>query len=339
VAELNIGWGIIGCGNIARHAIAPAVSASKNGRLVAIASRTSERAERLARELGATRAYAGYEDLLEDVDVTAVYIGLPNGLHARWARAAAEAGKHVLCDKSLTLDVESALGLREAFHSRGLRLAEGYMYRHHPQWEIVKCSLPAIGEIRILRAALCGKLAEQDHRWSAELGGGALFDVTCYAVNVARWLLAAEPCRVTAVARLRAPGVDESTHALLEFEGGAVALVAGSLVSAADQGVTIVGTEGKLEIPRPFVPHFDPTEIRLEKGGAVDVARVGGANHFLHQIEHFASLLIDPGRPNAPAEDGVENITACCAIRESYERGGAVELPAPMPFDLWLRGR
>src|SRR5262249_30693125 len=152
-----------------------------------------------------------------------------------------------------------------------------------------------------------------------ELGGGALFDVTCYAINVARWLLASEPRALRALARLRSPGVDESTHAVLEFENSVMAQVAGSLNSAPDQGVTILGTEATLEVVRPFAPHWDPTLVRVHRSGGTETHEIGGANHFLHQVEHFASLVLDATRPLDPAEDGVDNVIACCAVRSSYE--------------------
>src|SRR4051812_19117915 len=173
-----IGWGILGCGSIATHAVAPAIGWSHNGCLVAIASREKSTAEAKAKSLGASRAYAPYEVMLADPEVVAVYIGLPNGLHEAWAIAAIDAGKHVLCEKSLALSPASARRVCDAASKRGVRLVEAFMYRHHPQWSVVRGLLEerAIGDVRIVRAGLAGTLGaakKDDHRWSSELGGGA----------------------------------------------------------------------------------------------------------------------------------------------------------------------
>src|SRR5262249_55941033 len=201
-AMARVGWGILGCGSIATNAIGPAIRWSHNGHLVAVASRGADVAEAKRCELGAMRAYAPYDRLLEDREVDAVYIGLPNGLHEGWALRAAEAGKHVLCEKSLTLSAASARRTAEGFRARGLRLVEGVMYRHHPQWQAARGLLTGGGAVRFVRASLAGHVARSDHRWSRDLGGGALFDVTCYAVNAARFVLGTEPISVSAVAEL-----------------------------------------------------------------------------------------------------------------------------------------
>jgi len=156
----RVRWGIIGCGAIATSAIAPAIRWSANGALAAIASRSAERARTKAEELGADRAYGEYQALLDDPAVEVVYIGLPNGVHARWAIAAVEAGKHVLCDKSLTLSVDDARAVRVAAAARGRRVIEGFMVRHHPQWDLVRRVLSdgTIGAVRTVRAWFGGML-------------------------------------------------------------------------------------------------------------------------------------------------------------------------------------
>lgn len=329
---MKVRWGIIGCGSIATHAIAPAIRWSHNGELVAVASRDAASARSKAEAIAAPRAHASYEALLADDEIDAVYIGLPNGLHEEWALRAAAAGKHVLCDKSLTLTAASARRIAAAFRERGLRLVEGFMYRHHPQWEIVRHLLAdrAIGEVRSIRAGLTGTTrSEADHRFSPSLGGGALFDVTCYAVDAARMLLYAEPLRVTALAtRLHgaAHGVDASSSAVLEFPEGVLASVHGSLRSARDQHLSIIGTHGRIDVERPFDPEWAPTQIRLERETESRILAVGGANHFLHQMEHFAALVTDRHRPLFPAEDGVGNVTACEAIARSIDEGVTVTL-------------
>jgi len=328
---VNVRWGILGCGGIAKGAIAPAIVASCNGELVAVASRDLATARANAEVTGATRAHGSYDALLADDEIDAVFIGLPNGLHEPWAIRAAEAGKHVLCEKSLTLSSASARRMRAAFDGRGLRLVEAFMYRHHPQWEIVRSLLVqgAIGELRSLRAGFTSDgLPDGDHRFSVPLGGGALFDLTCYAVDAARYVLGAEPGRVSAHGVLFAPGgVDVTSTAILEFPGRVLATAHGSLRSAEDQFLVVVGTRGRIEVERPFVPEQSPATVRLELDGQPSRGlKAPGANHYVLQVEHFASLVRDRARPAFPAEDGVENVIACEAIAASIASGRTVSL-------------
>jgi predicted dehydrogenase len=316
----HVRWGILGCGSIATTAIAPAIHWADGNELLAVASRTQERADRKASEVHAPRAYGAYEAVLADSDIDALYIGVPNGEHARWAIAAAMAGKHVLCDKSLTLAAADARAVRAAFVEKNLVLVEGFMIRHHPQWTVVRELLDAgtVGTVRHVRAWLRARLDKpNDHRWSPELGGGALFDVTCYAVNAARLVIGEEPVRTLARATWAHGGsdVDASTDALLEFPGGAVASVHGSLEAPFEQGVVISGEKGRIVLDRPFIPHWDPTEIVIEVDGQPRQVRgIGGANHFLHMIEHVGRCMLDRKAPLFPAEDGVANVEACAAI-------------------------
>lgn len=313
-------WGVLGCGNIARAAIAPAIRWSNNGTLAAIGSRSRETAARLAGVLGVARAHGSYEALLADHEVDAVYIGLPNGLHTEWCLRAAEAGKHVLCEKSLALSRDDARRVTEVFRSKGLCLVEAFMYRHHPQWSVVRDALGSIGDVKYLRTSLSGMLSNaRDHRWSATLGGGALFDVSCYGVNVARFVLGREPLRVSGLAELRGE-VDVTTAATLEFAGGALASVCGSLGAAPEQSLVIVGTRGRIVVERPFIPEWSSTTVTVNER----VVEVAGANHFLHQMEHFASYVA--GGPVGPAEDGERNVAVCAAIAESIGLGRRVDL-------------
>jgi predicted dehydrogenase len=324
----KIGWGILGCGSIATHAIAPAIRWSHNGRLVAVASRAGATAARKARELDVERSYAPYEAMLEDPDIAAIYIGLPNGLHEEWAVRAAMAGKHVLCDKSLTLSEASARRMSALFASKGLRLVEGFMYRHHPQWAIVKQWIAehAIGEVQLVRASFSGYCPPGDHRWSPELGGGVLYDVGCYPIDVARFVLGAEPTKIAAIGVEHASTVERAVAATLEFPGGVLASVSASLEAHHEEQLVIVGNRGRIDVDRPFVPGWGSTSLRLTREQGASLVEVGGANHFLHQVEHFAHLVQDPAAPSAPAEDGLANAIVCSAVVASRSAGTAVTL-------------
>ena len=291
---------------------------SKTGELRAVGSRTEARARDRAELVGAWEAYGSYEALLADPEVDAVYIGLPNGEHARWALEAAKAGKHVLCDKSLTLSVDDAREVRDAFRAKKLRLVEGFMVRHHPQWALLRELLDAnaVGTVRHVRGWFRASLEnETDHRWSATLGGGALFDVGCYPINAARFVFGSEPLRAQATSRWKSPGVDISTDALLDFAGGGVAAIHGSLDAPFEEGLVVSGDKGRIVLGRPFVSHWDAVDVILERHGNREVRSIEGANHFLHMIEHVEACILDPEKALAPAEDGAANVAACMLVR------------------------
>lgn len=324
-------WGILGCGSIAEHAICPAIRWSPLSTLMAIASRDAAAAQTKAREVQAPRAYGSYDALLRDDEIDAVYIGLPNGLHEEWTIKAAAAGKHVLCEKSLALNSAAARRMVDACSSANVLLMEAFMYRHHPQWDHVREVLASgrIGDIVVVRAGLMGDLADTaNHRWSARIGGGALYDVTCYGINVARLLYRREPVSATAIAdRFTREGVDRTSTVMLDFGHGKLAVATGSLVSFNHQYCDIEGTRGRMTIRNPFIPGWDRTTISVQHGMNIDTIEVNGANHFLHQVEHFALCVQDRKRPLAPAEDGLANMLACEAAEQSWLSGKTVEVP------------
>lgn len=330
-AKPPVRWGILGCGSIAQHAICPAIRWSPLSTLIGVASRDPAAAQNKAREVQAPRAYGSYKALLDDPEIDAVYIGLPNGLHEEWTVKAAAAGKHVLCEKSLALTSPAARRMVESCRSHNVLLMEAFMYRHHPQWDHVREVLASgrIGDIVMIRAGLLGDLADTaNHRWSARIGGGALYDVTCYGINVARLLYGREPVSATSIAdRFTREGVDRTSSVMLDFGHGKLALATGSLVSFNHQFCDIEGTRGRISIRHPFIPGWERTSITVQHGMSVDLIEVNGANHFLHQIEHFCLCVQDRKRSLAPAEDGLANVLVCEAAEQSWLSGKTVEVP------------
>ncbi len=321
-------WGVIGCGIIARNAVCPAINVSHGGELVAVASRTAKRAAQLAEEVHAPRSHGSYEALLDDPEVEAVYIGLPNGLHPEWSIRSSEAGKHVLCEKSLSLGAESARRMAEAADRSNVRLMEAYMYRHHPQWETARSLIAegAIGEPRFVRAALVGNLSRdgENHRWSKEIGGGALFDVTCYAINMARFLFNAEPVSVqTSGTEWEPGGVDKTTTVLLDFGEERTAVATGSLALFRDQFCAVLGTEGAIHLERPVHPGREPARILLRNGKGEKTIETPGANHYLQMVEHFSACVHDPGQSLYPGEEGVAQMKVLAAAEEAWRSGTA----------------
>lgn len=317
-------WGILGPGRIACSALIPAMHHAANAEPVAVASRAGSRAREIAARFSISRAYEGYEALLDDPEIDAIYIALPNGLHAEWVCKAAAAGKHVLCEKSVALSVEDAKRMRGACWSSGVLLMEGFMYRHHPQWAVVKevVSSGQLGRVLSVDAHLSGHMPPRDHRWDAGLGGGALFDVTCYGINAARFVLDAEPLSVQAMADWVKTGADRNSKVIMSFPDGALASAWGSFAGQGGQSFRVVGAEGELWLDRPFVPHFDPVEVRIRRGGQTDVIKVGGANHYLHQVEYFSRCALSGEPLSGPGEDGVANVAVCVAARWSASRSG-----------------
>jgi len=325
-------WGILSTAGIARTKVIPGLRRAGRCEVVAIASRDHERATAVAGELGIPRAHASYEALLADPEVDAVYIPLPNHLHAEWAIAAARAGKHVLCEKPLALTVADAQRMVAACRAEGVHLMEAFMYRLHPSWVAVR-DLVASGRI--------GRLVAIDSWFSyfnddpsnirniREVGGGALFDVGCYCVNLSRMLFDAEPLAVDAWLR-RDPvtGIDIVTSAILGFESG-VATFTCSIRSEPDQRVHIYGTEGRISIAIPFnIPPDRPTEIWLTAGGdppvapATETLRFDVADPYAVEAERFAAAVLDGLPTPIPPADAVANLRVIERIFAAGEARG-----------------
>jgi len=261
VKELR--WGIIGTGRIATT-FARALEHADRGRLHAVASRSQENADRFGSAHGASRTYAGYDAMLRDPDVDAVYISLPNPMHAEWAIRSAEAGKHVLCEKPITLNAYDTMAVIEAARRNDVFLMEAFMYRCHPQTErlVELLRQKVIGDVRMVRASFSFKGAYDlnDRFFNNALGGGGITDLGCYTVSMVRLVAAAalgrdtvEPLEVHAAGHVGAESrVDEYTAATLLFPGDIVAEVSCGIQLAMDRDVHVFGTEGRITLPDPW---------------------------------------------------------------------------------------
>ena len=257
---LRLNWGIIGTADIGRGQVAPAIQGSQYGRVAAIASRDEKKARTYAKEIGIEKVYGDYAALLADDDIDAVYIPLPNSLHAEWIERSAEARKAILCEKPLATNAADAACAIEVCKRHDVRLMEGFMYRFHPQTHRVQEVIESgeIGEVREVHAHLSVNIrrdADRSNiRFQPELGGGALLDMGCYSVSIARMCFASEPQRVTGLTRIDdALGVDVSVAAILEFREG-VAFVGGSFEADGNGSYKIVGSQGSIEVPRGIIP-------------------------------------------------------------------------------------
>jgi predicted dehydrogenase len=310
-------WGILSTADIGVSKVIPAIQRAADCEVVAIASRDGARARAAADELGIPVAHASYEALLAD-DVDAIYLPLPNDLHAPWTIAAVEAGKHVLCEKPLALDAAQAQVMVAAADAAGVKLAEAFMYRHHPTW-VDAVRLVRTGAIGGLRAVQSWFSYHNDDpaniRNRPEHGGGALMDIGCYCINLSRWLFDSEPVDVEAmVQRDPVMGVDTVTSALLGFEGGGHASFTCSMRAEPDQRVHIVGERGRIDIEIPFnIPPDRPTRIRITAGGdppaapSTEVRTFAAADAYTLQAEAFARAVIDDTAVPVPLTDAVAN--------------------------------
>ncbi|MEP7082267.1 MAG: Gfo/Idh/MocA family oxidoreductase [Chloroflexota bacterium] len=311
-------WGVLSTATIGLRKVIPAIQRAERCEVVAIASRDGDRASRAAAELAIPTAHGSYEALLADPDVDAVYVPLPNHLHAAWTIAAAEAGKHVLCEKPLALTAHDAERMIDAAERAGVHLMEAFMYRLHPSWVAVR-ELVDGGRIGRLVAVQSWFSYYNDNpadiRNIADVGGGALYDIGCYCVNLSRMLFGSEPRRIeAAISRDPETGTDVLTSGLLEFDAG-VASFTCSARAEDDQQVHILGTEGRISVGIPFnIPPDRPTEITLFADGDPPVApnreifTFAAADPYTVQAERFAAAVLD-GQP-APLDprDAVANL-------------------------------
>ncbi len=319
-------FGVMSPAAIAVHKVIPAIQRSELCEVVAIASRDAGRAADVAEQLGIPRHHGSYDDLLADPDVEAVYIPLPNHLHAEWTLRAAAAGKHVLCEKPLALTAAQAAEMVEGCRAAGVVLMEAFMYRLHPLWLRVRELVTAgtIGELEAIQVFFAYYNVDPNNiRNIAEYGGGALMDVGCYAINVARWMFDGEPTDVLAAVR-RDPrfGTDVVTSAVLDFAGRHATFTC-STQTEPDQRVHLIGSTGRLLVEIPFnIPPHLPTRIIHAAGGdppvapGIDIIEIPAADPYTAQCDAFAAAIRNGSDVPIPPHDAVANMAVIDRILE-----------------------
>jgi predicted dehydrogenase len=285
--------------------------------VVVVASRDLDRARAYADENGIPRAHGSYEALLEDPEVDAIYISLPNSMHVEWSIRALEAGKHVLCEKPLTRRPEEAEQAFDAAERADRFLMEAFMWRHHPQTKRLKELVDegAIGELRLVRPTFSFTLTRLgDVRMRPELEGGALMDVGCYCVSAAR-LLAGEPERCTGERVLASSGVDVRFTGTMRFPGDVVGHFDCGFDLPGRSGLEVVGSEGTLSVPDPW--HARPPAIEVRRGHDTERIDVPQANRYQLQLENFSDAIRGSGSPLLGRADAVGQARAISALYEA----------------------
>ena len=315
-------WGLLGTASIARTVV-PAIRRSGSNEVCAVASRDAARARSWADGMSIADAHGSYEEMLVAGGFDVVYNPLPNSLHAPWTIRALEAGYPVLCEKPFALNQAQASQVADVSRRTGRLAAEGFMYRFHPMFDKV---------LELLEAGAIGSLVSISSRFSffdddrtgivasPELGGGALMDVGCYCVNLSRLIARAEPTRVSAMQV--GERVDDTLIGLLEFPGGVLAQFETSIASTERHGAEICGTTGVIELPSPWLPGVDETQILVHRWGEPgDVVPVAGADTYRLEIEDFARAVTTNSSPRWPVEDAAANMAVIDALLESARTG------------------
>jgi predicted dehydrogenase len=311
----------------------PAMQRGRDLTVAAIASRSKDKAEKAARDLNIPRAHGSYEELLADPEIDAVYIPLPNHLHVPYSIKAAEAGKHVLCEKPIALNAAEARALLDARDRTGVLIQEAAMIRVHPRWlatraELARGSAGKIGELRSIVSSFGYHLRQRDNvRYRRDMGGGTLLDVGFYPVSISRFCFGAEPTRVLAsLTTDPETGVDILAAAMLEFPSGHSIFSCGMQLSPSQQ-VALMGGKGRISFDVPWSPYTDrPTRLIIDRSEQLEEPVVESVafepcNQYTLLAEGFSQAVTSGAKAPLPLEDSVKNMAVLDALARSAQSG------------------
>ena len=327
----KVRWGILSTAEIGLMKVIPAMQQGEYCEIVGIASRRMEKAQAAAQQLGIPKAYGSYEALLADPHIDAVYIPLPNHLHVPWSIKALQAGKHVLCEKPIGLNVAEAEQLLEvARRHPHLKVMEAFMYRHHPQWRKAKQLVDEgqIGDLRTIQTFFAYYNVDPENiRNRADFGGGGLMDIGCYCISLSRFIFDAEPQRVVGIVETDPVfGTDRLTSGLMDFGRGTSAWTCATQV-VPYQRVNIFGSAGRVEIEIPFnAPSDRPCKMWHERNGAIEEIVFPICDQYTIQGDLFSLAVLNDTAVPTPLEDAVANMKVIEAILRSSQHGTWVEV-------------
>ena len=322
-------WGILGVAKISERLL-PGFASAANADLQAIASRSVDRARAAARAARIPKAYGSYEELLNDSTIDAVYIPLPNSMHSEWTRRAADAGKHILCEKPLAPTAQEAQQVVDHCRARRVKLMDGFMWPHHPRTRRLRELLDsgAIGEVRRVDGAFTFRMEpfEQTNiRLRPELAGGSLLDVGCYPVFGIRWAFGAEPVQAYAHAVHR-HGVDVDVGGQLRLADGRMASFDCGFTSSFRGWLEITGTEGTVVIPEMWLPPRTATFYIHREGKAAEKIVVDGEDQIAHMIDNFSRAILNDAPVPSPPDEAVRTLKVLDAVRKSAEEGRTIKV-------------
>lgn len=327
----KIRWGILGTANIARTEVIPAIFRASNAEVAAIASR-SDKVYEVANELNIESAYESYDELLEDEEIDAVYIPLPNHLHKEWVFKAAEKGKHVLCEKPASLTAKEAEEMVEACRKHNVKFMEAFMYQFHPQHQRVREILDSgeIGDIMLFKSSHSFYFAERtgDIRMEKEMGGGSIYDVGCYSIHALRTVLQTEPVEVQANAELDSgTNVDLSAYSFLKLENGAKAILDCSFDMVDRNEYEVVGTKGSIKVPFAFRPDHNGGlgHIIVQTDTFKREEKIYG-DIYRMEVEHFSKAILENMDLEYSGESTIQNMRVIDACYEAIQTGERVKV-------------
>lgn len=311
MSKTFINWGVIGCAGIAEKSVIPGILSAENAKLYALSSRKAgSKLDDFCEKFNPIKAYTSYEELLDDPEIDAVYIPLPNALHYEWALKAAEKKKHILCEKPLGIHAEEVKVMKEAADKNGILLMEAFAYRHSPLTKKVKSLVEEgiIGKLKFMESHFCYYLDNMsDVRMNKTLAGGATYDVGCYNLNIIRHIIGSEPTAVFAAGEVGdKTGVDGSSCIMMEFDGGVKAVSYCSLISASRCEYTIVGETGIIHVPVVFNAKGD-TRITITKESGDQEININCPHNYMLEIEQFGRCILNGEKPVLTYEDSLNN--------------------------------
>jgi D-xylose 1-dehydrogenase (NADP+, D-xylono-1,5-lactone-forming) len=328
----KIRWGVISTSNHAAKRVIPAIHASPDGELVAIASRDATKARAFADKLNIPKSYGTYDELLNDPDVDAIYNPLPNRLHKEWTIKAAEVGKHVLCEKPIGLNAAEAKEMVQVFRDAKLKLAEAFQWRHHPQGQKVRQMVRdgVIGDLKFINAGFSFFFEGLENiRMEPDLGGGALYDVGCYPIALTRFMTEDEPISVTAQGNVGPSGIDDLVVATMQFPNGVYAHIQCAFTVPLRRYYEVCGTKGVLKVDYAYNPIGDrPNLIQhyTHDYQLVETIDVGTIDSYTLMVQDFNTAILEDNEPPFPAEDAISNMQVIDAMFQAMKEKATVNV-------------
>lgn len=321
-------FGVISTAQIGLNRLIPAAQQAKTTTVTAISSRDKAKAEAAAKKLGIEKAYGAYEEVLRDPDIDAVINPLPNSMHAEWTIKAAEAGKHILCEKPLATTVEDARRMAEAAKANNVVLVEGFTHRWNPQLRFARdvVAKGQIGEVRFARSEFGFSLASPDGniRMIPELGGGGLFDAGCYSASALRFVLGEDPQEVHAYQRVPPEyGVDTALAGVIRFGGDRIGYLACGMDMPRRCFLEVTGTRGRVAVTHMFE---EDAPVVLTVDDKEETHNFSAPPRFVVQAEKFAEAVVNKTTPEFSPEDAIQNVAFIRALKDSANAGQPVKV-------------